>query len=73
MEDLQGTRVQTLGREDPLAEEMATHFSILAWKIPRIEDLGGYRPQGCKESDTNKQLNTHRVMEILLVSLFDKC
>ena len=30
MEDLQGTGVQTLGREDPPAEEMATHFSILA-------------------------------------------
>ena len=32
--------VQSLGWEDPLEEEMATHSSILAWKIPRTEELG---------------------------------
>ena len=52
--------------------KMATHFSILAWKIPWIEDLGCYSPQGCKELDTNEQLNMHTVVQILLVSLFDK-
>ena len=31
---------QSLGLEDPLEEEMATHFSILAWEIPWIEELG---------------------------------
>ena len=31
---VQETRVQSLGREDPLEEEMATHSSILAWRIP---------------------------------------
>ena len=31
---MQGTQVQSLGREDPLEKGMATHFSILAWKIP---------------------------------------
>ena len=34
MQETQETWVQTLGREDPLEGEMATHFSILAWKIP---------------------------------------
>ena len=34
------TWVRSLGREDPLEEEMATHSSILAWKIPRMEELG---------------------------------
>ena len=34
------TRVQSLGREDPLEREMATHSSFLAWKIPRTEDPG---------------------------------
>ena len=34
------TRVQSLGREDPLEKEMATHSSILAWKIPWMEELG---------------------------------
>ena len=33
--------VQFLGREDPLEEEMATHSSILAWRIPRTEEPGG--------------------------------
>ena len=32
----------SLGWEDPLEEEMATHSSILAWKIPWTEELGGY-------------------------------
>ena len=34
------TRVQSLGREDPLEKEMATHSSILAWKIPWMEEPG---------------------------------
>ena len=34
-------RVQSLGWEDPLEEDMATHSSILAWKIPWTEDPGG--------------------------------
>ena len=37
---VQETRVQSLGREDPLEEEMATHSSILAWRIPWMEELG---------------------------------
>ena len=35
------TRVPSLGWEDPLEEEMATHCSTLAWKIPRTEEPGG--------------------------------
>ena len=42
-------QVQSLGQDDPLAQEMATHCSILAWKIPWTEQPGG--PQGCKELD----------------------
>ena len=34
-------RVLSLGQEDPLEEGMATHFSILAWRIPRTEEPGG--------------------------------
>ena len=41
------TRVQSLGWEDPLEKEMATHSSTLAWKIPWMEDPGGlYRSLG---------------------------
>ena len=35
---MQETCVQSLGGEDPLEKEMATHFDILAWEIPRTED-----------------------------------
>ena len=38
---MQVTQLQSLGREDPLEEEMATHFSILVWEIPRGGDPGG--------------------------------
>ena len=37
---MRGTQVWSLGREDPLEKEMATHSSILAWKIPRTEERG---------------------------------
>ena len=37
MQEMQETRVQSLGWEDPLEQEMATHSSILAWKVPWTE------------------------------------
>ena len=46
------TRVQFLGQEDPLEKEMATHSSILAWKIPWTEESGGLQSMGLQESDT---------------------
>ena len=57
--DLQETRVLSLGQEDNLEEEMATHSSILAWKSPWTEELGGDSPWGCKELDVTEPLNTH--------------
>ena len=47
------TRVRSLGQEDPLEKEMATHSSTLAWKIPWTEEPGGYSPWGHKASDTS--------------------
>jgi len=41
MQETQETWVLSLGWEDPLEDEMATHSSILAWKIPRTEEPGG--------------------------------
>ena len=38
---MQEIQVQSLGQEDPLEKEMATHFSILAWKMPWTEEPGG--------------------------------
>jgi len=43
------------GQEDPLEEEMETHCSILAWKIPRKRILVGYSPWGCKEPDVTER------------------
>ena len=45
------TRVQSLCQEDLLEKETATHSSILAWKIPWMEEPGGYSPWGLKELD----------------------
>ena len=55
------TWVQSLGREDPLEKEMATHSSIHAWKIPWTKEPGGLQSMawGRKESDTTEQLHFH--------------
>ena len=45
---MQETWVQSLGQEDPLEEGMATHCSILAWRIPWTEEPGGLQPVGSK-------------------------
>ena len=49
---LQDTWVQSLGWEDPLEKEMATHSSILVWKIPWMEKPGGLQSGGSKKSQT---------------------
>ena len=54
----QETQVQFLGQEHPLEKEMATHSSILAWRIPWTEDLVGYSPRGHKELDRT-EWHTH--------------
>ena len=43
---MQETRVRSLGREDPLEEDMVTHSGILAWRIPRTEEPGGLQSIG---------------------------
>ena len=50
------TWVQSLGWEDPLENEMATHCSILAWKIQWTEEPESYISQGLKELDTAEGL-----------------
>ena len=49
---VQGTQVQFLGWEDPLEKEMATHSSILAWKIPWTEEPGRLQTLGSQQQDT---------------------
>ena len=49
-QEMQKTQVRSLGWEDPLEKEMATHSRILAWKIPRTEEHGGLQSTGASES-----------------------
>ena len=54
--EMQETQVQSLGREDLLGKEMATHSGILAWKIPSQRSLVGCNSWHCKESGTTERL-----------------
>ena len=61
---MQEARVQSLGWEEPLEEEIATHSSILAWKIPRTEESGGLQSMGSKKVTNDlaaKQQDTHGI------------
>ena len=62
-----GTLVWSLGQEDSLEEEMATHSSIPAWDIPRTEEPGGLQSMGVAESDTTEQSSTraYNYMKVL--------
>ena len=51
--------------EDPLEEDMVTHSSILAWRIPWTEEPGGLQSWGHKKSDTTEQLSTSVLGTIL--------
>ena len=50
---MQETRVQLLGREDPLEKGMATHSSILAWRIPWTEESDGLQSTGLQRVGHN--------------------
>ena len=50
---LRETRVQSLGQEDLLEKEMATHSSILAWRIPQTEEPGGLQSMGSQRVGHN--------------------
>ena len=57
MQETQEKQVRSLGQEDPLKKGMATHFSVLAWRIPGTEEPGGLQSMGSQESDTTYQLS----------------
>ena len=56
---VQETEVQSLGQEDPMEKEMATHSSILPGEFHGQRSLEGYSPQGCKQLDTTEASKTH--------------
>ena len=55
---MQETKVQSLGWEDPLEEEMATHSSILAWRIPWTEEPGGLQSVALQKVRHGRAINT---------------
>ena len=63
---MQDTQVRSLCQKDPLENEMATHCSILAWKIPWTEEPGGPQSLGSQELDMTKRLNLHHQQYLLL-------
>ena len=63
---MQETQVQFLGREDPLEKEMATHSSILAWRIPWTEEPDGLQSVG---SQSWTQLSDFHITSLHFTSL----
>ena len=60
---MQETQFPLLGQEDPLEKGVATHSSVLVWRIPWTEEPGGLQSMGLQESDTTERLkhrHTHR-------------
>ena len=56
---MQETQVRSLGREDLVVKGMASHSSILAWRVPRTEESCGLQSKGLQESDMTEQLTLH--------------
>ena len=63
---MQETSVRSLGWEDPLEKRIATHSSILAWRIHGQRSLVGYSPWGCKQSDTTERLTRRKTENIIM-------
>ena len=53
------TGVQSLGQEEPLKKEMATHSSILVWRIPQTEESGGLQSMGSQKVGHSGETNAH--------------
>ena len=62
--------VQSLGQEDSLEKEMATHSSILAWKIPWTEEPGGLQPMGHKRVRHNLATKQQQPTHLFLLYSF---
>ena len=62
----EGDRSSTLGQEEPLRKETATHSSTLAWEILWTEETGGLQSMGYKESDMTYQLNSNNRTAVCL-------
>ena len=61
---MQKTQVWSLGQEDPLEKEMASHFSVLAWRIPWTEEPGGLQSLESQRVRHNWAKNTHKILYV---------
>ena len=62
MQETEEMYVRSLGQEDPLEEGMATHSSILAWKIPWIQEPGRLQSMGLRRVRHELSMHTHRLI-----------
>ena len=67
MQKMWEMKVRSLGWEDPLEEGMATHSSILAWRIPWAEEPGKLHSMDCKESGDLARMCTHACQKLDLL------
>ena len=58
------TQVHSLGQEDPLEKEMATHSSILAWEIPWMEEPGKLQSMGSQRLEHDSMTNTFTFFKV---------
>ena len=68
--EMQTTRVQSLGWEDPLEKGMAIHSNILAWRIPWTEEPAGLQSIGSQRVRHNKHLMTHLLIHLITFFFF---
>ena len=70
MQEMLEMQVQSMGQEDPLEQQMATHSNVVFWKIPWTEEPGGlYSPWGHKELDTTEHAQTEAQTDRALILL----
>ena len=69
MKEPQETQIQSLSWEDPLEEEMATHSSILAWRIPWTEEPGGLQSMGLQSWTQLKQLSRQALIRNIALTM----
>ena len=66
---MQESQVQSLGQEDPLEEDMATHSSSLAWRIPWTEEPGGLQSKGSQSVGHDQVTSTHFLASQITLSI----
>ena len=70
MQEMLEMQVRSLGQEDPIEQQMATHSSVVFWKIPWTEEPGGlHSPWGHKELDTTEHAQTEAQTDRALILL----